>query len=122
MTSQNKIPVEHTDFFFDSDPRQLPSKFVVADHREQVKIHEEGRTDPYRDLPQSLGCHVSGWMVGHRRQNSPEAVFASVFLSDLKEVDIIREGLREITKIEGQEWAERMLASLDIFANDGKEK
>lgn len=116
-----KIPVEHADFFFDADIGELPSKFSVADHRDQVKIHEEGRHDPYGDLPQSLGCHVAGWLEEPRMQNSPEAVFASVFLSDLAEVDTIREGLREICKIKGQEWAKKMLISLDMIKKEREE-
>lgn len=115
MSKTALIPVEHADFFFNADVGKLPTEFVAADHREQMKYHNAGKVDPYRDLPQSLGCHVSGWMGQPRIQNSPAAVFASVFLSNLEEVETIRAGLKEFSKIEGQEWAGLMLTSLDLL-------
>lgn len=121
MSKTALIPVEHADFFFNADVGKLPTEFVVADHREQMKYHDAGKVDPYRYLPQSLGCHSAGWMGKPAMQNSPAAIFASVFLSELKEVETIRAGLKEICKIEGQEWAERMLKSLELLAKDRDE-
>ncbi|NSZ00623.1 hypothetical protein G6M70_06010 [Agrobacterium tumefaciens] len=118
MSKKASIPVEHADFFFDADVGKLPTEFAVADHRKQMEYHNAGQVDPYDHLPQSLGCHVSGWMEKPAMQNSPAAVFASVFLSDLDEVETIRKGLKEICKIEGQDWAERMLKSLDLISKE----
>ncbi len=38
-----KIPAEHADFFFDAEIGKLPTTFVVADHREQMKYHDAGK-------------------------------------------------------------------------------
>lgn len=113
------IPATQAEFFWNSEPGQLPTDFVVANKSERMaQSGDSRRRDPYGHLQCSDGAHCDDWLQPDGQ--TPEAVFASVFLDDLppKYRGVIVRGLRQFVLIEGQEWAQRMLKRLLAYGDE----
>lgn len=115
----NNILAENAEFFWNSEIDGMPSDFVVTDREKRLAAMNRTGRDAHRHLQRSLGAHVAGWMKGNPLQ-TPEGIFSRVFLAALRrdEREAIHAGLKEISKIEGQLWAVRMLASLEWMTAD----
>jgi hypothetical protein len=108
-----KIPTEHAEFFWNALPGELPTEFVTHHRQHRMARFHQGEPDITKSLRKSVGAHVSGWMGS--APDTPAGVFASVFLEKLapEQIESVLNGLHEIGRIEGQEWAEQMAATLE---------
>ncbi len=108
-----KIPAQNAELFYITQPGEMPTEFVAADRVARFTDRKAGRPDFTDRFSHSNGCHVDGWMA--RPSQTPAGVFAGAYLSRLpaEQIELMLIGLHEIARIEGQEWAEQMLALLE---------
>jgi len=111
MTS--KIPASEAEFFFRAESDQLPTEFVAAHRARRMALRHQGERDHTSHLPQSYGAHTSDWLSSP--DSTPAGVFALAFIGRLKraQVESFINGLHEMARIEGCEWALEMLAALE---------
>lgn len=108
-----KIPTRNAEVFYITKPGEMPTEFVAADRVARLTDRKEGRPDFTERFSHSNGSHVDGWMVDPRQ--TPAGVFAGAYLSRLpaEQIERMLLGLHELARIEGQEWAEQMIALLE---------
>jgi hypothetical protein len=108
-----KIPLPVAEFFYSAEPGEMPTEFIASNRTERLIARKSGQPDFTSGFRQSNGSHVQGWLVDKRA--TPAGIFAGAYLSRLpaEQIERILLALHEIANVEGQEWAEQMVALLE---------
>lgn len=115
----NTIPAKFAEIFWNGDVGAAPRELVVVDRRTRFT---KGRLMPGRSFDEygmSLGAMEADWLLKEDDPtNTPEGVFAYLYLDQTPDRTTIKSGLKEFAKIQECEWARRMFKALDGFEHD----
>jgi hypothetical protein len=107
--SEMLIPARRASILWNNDVNGIASGDVLVIDTRAMFASADHFITRYAN---SAGSHDQAWLNGARPLDSPEGVFALIWLKAPSSREAIAAAVREFSKIDECEWARRMLLSL----------